>query len=236
MSSNRAAPAAKRKFKSGDVEIPNYHDLAKKETTAEQLDFCLSLREYTNLRTTAFTPRSKSFVVKTLKPILRCFDICCDGDKSKFISDYEGKLKLCVFSANTCKHNHCAIVHRQPERFQMPKPELAMPSTSAALSAQHKFKAGDVEIPNYHDLTKKETTAEQLDFCLSLREYTNMRTTAFTPRSKTFVVKNLKPILRCFDNCCDGNKSKFISDYEGKLKMCVFGANTCKHTRVFSNS
>ncbi|CAB9531397.1 unknown protein [Seminavis robusta] len=84
---NPAATKKKRQYKYGTVEIPGYNDLTNKhkKSTSAHIDFCLTLRDYTNITTTVFTGAAKGFVSKKLKPILKCFDSCCDGDRAKFI-------------------------------------------------------------------------------------------------------------------------------------------------------
>jgi hypothetical protein len=92
------------------------------------------------------------------------------------------------------------------------------------------FKEGNVEIPNHQKLGKLKTTTEQLDFCLGLKKYTeDYSTTAFTAGSKTFVVRKLKPILKCFRDCCKGETSSFLKHYPRKLKLGVFGSGRCGH-------
>jgi hypothetical protein len=70
-----------------------------------------------------------------------------------------------------------------------------------------------------------------MDFCLDLTEFAdNYFTTAFTTGSKTFVVRKLKPIFKCFRDCCKGEVSLFLEHCPRKLKLGAFGSGKCGHT------
>ena len=102
--------------------------------------------------------------------------------------------------------------------------------TNATMARKRIHKTGAIDIPGHKTLTSKPNSASQLEFCISLQDYASKSSTIFNSSSKTFLVRKLKPILHCFNECYGGRKLKFTTEYPGKLKMSTFGANKCKHS------